>query len=102
MVHGFGCDNFGRVFLVIGLYEFVASSSDADGRLVSDVACFMDRPVLASHLLMNIVLMTSTVTVIIAIVVIGTTGVSSLVTTAIVAVAPVMRVEQCDARRFRR
>ena len=51
---------------------------------------------------MNIDLMTSTVTVIIAIVVMGTTGMSSLITTAIVAVAPVMRVEQCDARRFRR
>ena len=102
MVHGFGCDNFGRVFLVIGLYEFVASSSDADGRLVPDVACFMHQPVLASHLLMNVVLMSSTVTVIIAIVVIGTTGMSSLITTAIVAVAPVMRVAQCDARRCRR
>ena len=87
---------------MIGLYEFVAPSSDADGRLVPDVACFMHRPVLASHLLMNVVLMTSTVTVIIAIVVIGTTGMSSLITTAIVAVAPVMRVEQCDARRCRR
>ena len=87
---------------MIGLYEFVASSSNADGRLVPDVACFMHQPVLASYLLMNVVLMTSTVTVIIAIVVIGTTGMNSLITTAIVAVAPVMRVEQCDARRFRR
>ena len=59
-------------------------------------------PLLASYLLMKIVLMTSTVTVIIAIVVIGTTGISSLITTAIVAVAPVMRVDEYDARRFRR
>ena len=87
---------------MIGLCEFVASSSDADGRLVPDVACCMHRPVLASHLLMNIVLMSSTVTVIIAIVVIGTTGIRNMIITAIVAVAPVMRVEQCDARRCRR
>ena len=87
---------------MIGLYEFVASSSDADGRLVPDVACFMHRPVLASHLLMSIVLMTSTVTVIIAIVVIGTTGISNMMITTSVAVAPVMRVEEYDARRFRR
>ena len=87
---------------MIGLYEFVASSSDADGRLVPDVACFMHRPVLASHLLMNIVLMTSTVTVIIAIVVIGTTGINNMIITAIVAVAAVVRVEEYDARRFRR
>ena len=102
MVHGFGCDNFGRVFLVIGLYEFVASSSDADGRLVPDVACFMHQPVLASHLPMNVVLMTSTVTVIIAIVIFGTTAISNMVITATVAVAPVLRVDDDDARRFRR
>ena len=51
---------------------------------------------------MNIVVMINAVTVIHAIVVIGTTGVSNLITTAIVAVAPVMRVAQCDARRCRR
>ena len=62
----------------------------------------MHRPVLASHLLMNIVLMSSTVTVIIAIVVVGTTGISNMSITAIVAVAAVMRVEGYDARRFRR
>ena len=101
MVHGFGCDNFGRVFIVIGLYEFVASSSDADGRLVPDVACFMHQPVLASHLLMNVVLMTSTVTVIIAFVAIGSTGITNMIITAIVALAPVMRVDEYDARRFR-
>ena len=59
-------------------------------------------PQLASYLLMNIVLMTNTVTVIIAIVVIGTTGISNMIITAIVAVAPVMRVEEYDARRLRR
>ena len=57
---------------------------------------------LASYLLMNIVLMSSTVTVIIAIVVIGITGISNMIITAIVAVAAVMRVEGYDARRFRR
>ena len=43
-----------------------------------------------------------TVTAIIAIVVIDTTGVSNMIITAIAAVAPVMRVEQRDARRFLR
>ena len=86
---------------MIGLYEFVASSSDADGRLVPDVTWFTHRPLLASHLLMNIVLMTSTVTVIIAFVAIGTTGITNMIITAIVALAPVMRVEEYDARRFR-
>ena len=51
---------------------------------------------------MNIVLMSSTVTVIIAIVVIGITVISNMIITAIVAVAAVMRVEEYDARRFRR
>ena len=59
-------------------------------------------PLLASYLLMNTVLMTSTVTVIIAIVIIGTTGIINMVITAIVAVAPLMRVDEYDARRFRR
>ena len=102
MVHGFGCDNFGRVFLVIGLYEFVASSSDADGRLVPDVAWFMHLPLLASHLLRTIILMAGTITVIIAIVIIGTTGITNMVITAFVAVAPVMRVDEYDARHCRR
>ena len=86
---------------MIGLYEFVASSSDADGRLVPDVAWFTHRPLLASHLLVNIVLMTSTVTVIIAFVAIGTTGITNMIVTAIVALAPVMRDEEYDARRVR-
>ena len=59
-------------------------------------------PLLASYLLMDSVLMTSTVTVIIAIVIIGTTGITNMIITAIVALAPVMRVEEYDARRFRR
>ena len=59
-------------------------------------------PLLPSYLLMNTVLMTSTVTVIIAIVIIGTTGIINMEITAIVAVAPLMRVDEDDARRFRR
>ena len=50
---------------------------------------------------MNIVLMTSTVTVIIAFVAIGTTGITNMIITAIVALAPVMRDEEYDARRVR-
>ena len=51
---------------------------------------------------MDIVLMTNTATVIIAIVIFGTTATSNMVITAIVAVAPVLRVDDYDARRFRR
>ena len=83
------------------LNDFVASSSDAVVLLVPEVAWFMQRPLLASHLLMNIVLMTSTVTVIIAFVAIGTTGITNMIITAIVALAPVMRDEEYDARRVR-
>ena len=47
-------------------------------------------------------LMSSSVTVIISIVIIGTTGITNMVITAIVAVAPVLRVDDYDARRCRR
>ena len=59
-------------------------------------------PILASYLLMNTVLMTSTATVLIVIVIIGTTAIINMVITAIVAVAPLMRADEYVARRFRR